>query len=192
MAKISTTSVTFTFHILTWNSYATNNHLMGCICATYEAIRSDRHGATEQTLQKLSNGRMIWKYCVFPRLLMGCIYVKYELNWSKKHWITQETLQNLRMIRLTLTFHLLTWKWCATHHHLMGCICATYKAFRTNGCAAMERRGNSFERPVWHIGTEPRTDTTKLGTIPLTLTFYLLLDIMRATPTRIVRYECLV
>ena len=57
--KFRTTRVTFTFHILTWNSYATNNHLMGCTCVTYEAIRSDRHGATEQTLQKLSNGRLI-------------------------------------------------------------------------------------------------------------------------------------
>ena len=48
-AKISNDPCDFDLLFLTWKWYATHRHLMGFICAIYQAIRSDRHEAAEQT-----------------------------------------------------------------------------------------------------------------------------------------------
>ena len=47
------TGVTLTFDLLSWKWIATHCHIMDCICAKYEADRSNRHGAVDTT--KTSN-----------------------------------------------------------------------------------------------------------------------------------------
>ena len=127
---------------------ATNRHLMGCVCITYEVNQSNREGAKERTGPKLRTNRVTLTFDLLTRdgvwhiftSWVVCVPHVYEVIRSNREGASWErTRPKLQTTPVILTFDLLTQNRCTTHRHLMGCVCTAYEVNRSNRDGASDR-----------------------------------------------------